>query len=164
MKYLSILLIYSPLYIFSKSLSTFSDMFSGYTLLLIFLATFSIDVSNIYSCAGNISIFSILSIDLWLIMLKCLIESISSPHNSILIPVLSVVEISIIPPLTLNSPLPSIRSNLWYPRSTNFCFRTSKSHLSPTLNFRTFLYKVSFEIIFCFIVSTDVTIINFCFL
>ena len=50
----------------------------------------------------------------------------SSPQNSILIPPFSFVAISTIPPLTLNCPLPSIKSYLEYPKLTNFCFSSSK--------------------------------------
>ena len=79
-----------------------------------------------YSCAGYIVAVSIFFIDLCVSILNSLIESMSSPQNSILIPTFSFVAISTIPPLTLNCPLPSIKSYLEYPKLTNFCFNSSK--------------------------------------
>ena len=64
-------------------------------------------------------------------------------------PPLLPIAISTISPLTLNCPLPSIKSYLTYPRSTNFFFTSSKSYSSPTLNFNSFLYKISFFGSFC---------------
>ena len=68
--------------------------------------------NNKYSCAGYTLNSFISSIDLWEDILKYLIESISSPQNSILTPLTFVIAISIISPLTLNWPLPSISSVL----------------------------------------------------
>lgn len=108
---------------------------------LIFVITSSIFDSNIYSCAGYIVILSIFSVERWLTTLKYLIESISSPQNSSLTPSFSLTEISTIPPLTLNCPLPSIKSHLTYPNSTSFCFIVSRFSESPTLKFSVFLYN-----------------------
>ena len=96
-------------------------------------------------------------------MLKFLIESTSSPQNSTLIPVFSVTEISKISPLTLNCPLPSIKSYLEYPNFTSFCFISSKLYIPPILNSNSFLYNVSLSGIFCRIASIVVTIIKFFF-
>ena len=83
-------------------------------------------------------LFSNVFIDLWLIMLKFLIESISSPQNSTLTPIASFIDMSSIPPLRLNCPLPSIKSHLVYPKFTKSCFIFSNECISPTLNFNVF--------------------------
>ena len=85
----SISLLYSSKISFSSAVYSISSPFSSY---------FG-KSSNVYSCAGYIIAFSKVFIDLWLVILKFLIESTSSPQNSILIPVFSVTEMSNIPPL-----------------------------------------------------------------
>ena len=96
-------------------------------------------------------------------MLKFLIESTSSPHSSILIPILSSAEISTIPPLTLNCPLPSIKSHLEYPIFTRLFLMSSKLWMSPTLNSNMFLYNAFFDGNFCISASIVVTTIKFFF-
>ena len=103
------------------------------------------------------------SVDLWLITLKYLIESISSPQNSILTPIFSVIDISTIPPLTLNCPFPSIRSYLLYPRFMSLCFISSILYWSPIFSFILFLYRAFLLIIFCITASIVVTTITFLF-
>ena len=101
-------------------------------------------------------------------MLKYLIESTSSPQNSILTPIFSDKPISTIPPLMLNCPLFSTNSLLSYPISSNNCLRLFKfffplnpahSKRFPTLNDSTFLYSTFLGIIFCIIASIVVTTI-----
>ena len=90
-------------------------------------------------------------------MLKFLIESISSPQNSTLTPIASFIDMSSIPPLRLNCPLPSIKSHLVYPKFTKFCFILSNEWISPTLNFNVFLYSSCFAGSFCIAASIVVT-------
>ena len=93
-------------------------------------------------------------------MLNFLIESISSPHNSILTPVFWSSEISIIPPLTLNSPFPSIKSYLTYPKFISFSLISSKLQISPTFRLIMFFSSVFFDGNFCIRLSIVVTTIK----
>ena len=84
----------------------------------------------------------------------------SSPQNSILIPFLSFIPISTIPPLIENCPLVSTKSCLSYPILSKFSFTFSNEYVIPTFNFISLLYKSSFRIIFCIIASIVVITIS----
>ena len=100
------------------------------------------------------------------LMLKYLMESISSPQNSILTPFFSDKPISTIPPLILNCPLFSTKSFLSYPKSNNNCFKLFKfffplnpvhSNMLPTVNVKTLLYNTFLGSMLCIKASTVVT-------
>ena len=110
------------------------------------------------SCAGKIVISFSISVDLCEESLKYLIESTSSPQNSILTPIVSESPTSKIPPRMQNCPLFSTKSTLSYPNSTNVVFSFSREYVLPVLKSTIFLYNSSFEIIFCIIASIVVTI------
>ena len=117
--------------------------------------------SKINSVAGKILISFNFSIERWLSTSKYLMESISSSQSSILTGTSCVYgKISIIPPLTLNCPLPSTNGILSYPIATNFFFNLSKSIMSSVLNSNVLSMYFSIGIRVSDKASIVVTIIN----